>query len=91
MKIRSRPLQQIQRGVQGQSDVVLLTETEAAQRARYFDRGCVDPVRAFQQSARRLGIPVKRMGKARLYDPRVLDAFLEGEGWTYRHKVRRAS
>jgi hypothetical protein len=34
----------------------LLTEAEAAQYCRYFDRGCAHPVRAFQQHARRAGI-----------------------------------
>lgn len=67
-------------------DVKLLTEKEAAERCRYFDRGCADPVRSFQRTARRLGIPVKRVGRTRLYDPRVLDAFMEKETWTRRHR-----
>jgi hypothetical protein len=65
--------------------VKLLTEREAAERCRWFDRGCTDPVAAFQKWARRAGVPVKRAGRARLYDPRVLDAFLEREPWTRRH------
>ena len=66
----------------------LLTEAEAADHCRYFDRGCANPVRAFQKWARRVGIPVKRAGRKRLYDPRVLDAFLDGETWTTRHRNR---
>jgi hypothetical protein len=68
----------------------LLTEAEAAQYCRYFDRGCAHPVRAFQQHARRAGIPVKYSGRARLYEPRVLDAFLDRANWTSRH-LRKAS
>lgn len=56
---------------------------------RYFDRGCTHPVRAFQQWARRAGIPVKVAGRARLYDPAVLDRFLDRATWTRRY--RRAS
>lgn len=63
----------------------LLTETEAARVCRYFDRGCTHPVRAFQKWARRAGVPVKTAGRARLYDPRVLDAFLNRDDWTTRH------
>jgi len=63
----------------------LLTETEAAQHCRYFDRGCADPVRAFQQFARRAGIPVKFAGRRRLYDPAILDRFLDRDTWTRRH------
>lgn len=66
----------------------LLTETEAARFCRYFDRGCAHPVRAFQQWAIRAGVPVKRVGRARLYDLRVLEAFLEREPWTRRHSGR---
>lgn len=66
---------------------LLLTETEAARHCRYFDRGLLNPVRAFQVFARRAGIPVKRAGRARLYDPRILDAFLDREDWTQRHKA----
>jgi hypothetical protein len=84
--MRSRPVHQLGGGLQRQLDIVLLTETEAAQRFRYFDRGCADPVRSFQQLARRKGIPCKFSGRARLYDPRVLEAFMEREGWTLRHK-----
>lgn len=70
------------------TDVRLLTEREAAEHCRYFDRGCANPVRAFQQAARRLGVPVKYLGRTRLYDPRVLDAFLERATWTRRHTTR---
>lgn len=63
----------------------LLTEREAAEHCRYFDRGCANPLRAFQKWARRQAIPVKRAGRARLYDPRILDAFMSGESWTRRH------
>ena len=72
--------------------VALLTETEAARHCRYFDRGCANPVRAFQKWARRAGVPVKRAGRARLYEPRILDAFMDRENWTKRHRtVRTAS
>lgn len=63
----------------------LLTEIEAARYCRWFDRGCRNPLRAFQKWAQRAGVPVKRAGRARLYDVRVLDAFLSGEPWTRRH------
>jgi len=63
----------------------LLTETAAARLCKYFDRGCTHPVRAFQQWARRKGIPVKVVARQRLYDPRVLEAFLDREAWTRRH------
>jgi hypothetical protein len=66
--------------------VDLLSETDAARHFGYFDRACVNPVRAFQQCARRLGIPVKYAGRVRRYDPRVLDAFMERETWTRRHR-----
>lgn len=81
----SRPQHQLERRPEGQPQIVL-TEREAAERCRYFDRGCADPVRAFQKWARRVGMPVKRAGRARLYDPRILDAFMERAPWTYRHK-----
>lgn len=68
-----------------QAPVQLLTEREAADRCRYFDRGCTDPIRAFQQWARRKGIPVKVVARGRLYDPRVLEAFMDRDGWTKRH------
>jgi len=73
--------------VQPNPHIGLLTETEAAHHCRYFDRGCENPVRAFQQCARRLGIPVKHVGRTRLYDPRVLDAFMDRAAWTSRHRV----
>lgn len=73
------------------AESILLTEAEAAAHCRYFDRGCVHPVRAFQQWARAAGVPVKRVGRARLYDPKVLDAFLDGKLWTRRHAVRRTA
>jgi hypothetical protein len=66
--------------------VKLLTESEAAEHARYFDRGVKNPVRAFQRWARRAGVPVKRVGRARLYAPYILDAFLDLETWTRRHR-----
>lgn len=69
--------------------VRLLTEREAAEHCRYFDRGCTKPVEAFQKWARRAGVPVKYVGRSRLYDPRVLDAFLERETWTRRHQPVR--
>jgi len=69
----------------------LLTEQEAAAHCRYFDRGCAQPVRAFQQWARRAGVPVKRAGRARLYDARILDAFMEDAPWTRRHKASSAA
>jgi hypothetical protein len=86
VKSALRPVHQLGGGFQREADVVLLTETEAAQRCRYFDRGCADPVRAFQQWARRVGMPVSYVGRARLYSPTVLDAFLERKPWTLRHR-----
>jgi hypothetical protein len=83
--MRARPVHQLGGGFQREADVVLLTETEAAQRCRYFDRGCSNPVRAFQQWARRVGMPVSYVGRARLYSPTVLDAFMERKPWTLRH------
>jgi hypothetical protein len=86
--MRSRPVHQLGGGFERQSDVLLLTEAEAAQRCRYFDRGCSDPVRAFQQWARRVGMPVSYSGRARLYDVTVIDAFLNRKPWTLRHAPR---
>lgn len=91
MKRALGPMQQVPRGDQRQAHIRLLTEREAAEHCRYFDRGCADPVRAFRQVALRLGIPVKRIGRARLYDPRVLDAFLDEERWTERHRPTHPS
>jgi hypothetical protein len=87
--MKARPVHQLGGGFERQPDVVLLTETEAAQRSRYFDRGCADPVRAFQQWARRMGVPVSYVGRARLYDPTVLDAFMARKPWTLRHREVR--
>jgi hypothetical protein len=86
----SRPVHQLGGGFERQPDVVLLTEAEAAQRCRYFDRGCSDPVRAFQQWARRVGMPVSYSGRARLYDVTVIDAFLNRKPWTVRHREVRS-
>lgn len=86
-----RPVDQFPRRPQGSEHVRPLTETDAARFCGYFERGCAHPVRAFQQCARRLGIPVKYIGRTRLYDPRVLDAFMEREAWTRRHRVAKAS
>lgn len=86
MKFAVYPLQKSAGGFQREADVVLLTETEAAQRCRYFDRGCADPVRAFQQWARRVGMPVSYVGRARLYNPSTLDAFMARKPWTLRHR-----
>jgi hypothetical protein len=72
-------------GAVSSQPVRLLTEREAAEHCRYFDRGCANPLRAFQKWARRKAIPVKRAGRSRLYDVRVLDAFMDGEAWTARH------
>lgn len=72
-----------------QPHIPLLTEREAAAYCRYFDRGCNKPVQAFQKWARRSGIPVKYAGRSRLYDPRILDAFLDRTGWTHRYRVSR--
>ena len=91
MKRTFRPAQQAVRRVQSGADVRLLTESEAAEHCRYFDRGCANPIRAFQKCARRLGIPVKHVGRTRLYDPRVLDAFMERQSWTSRHRLVKAS
>lgn len=67
---------------------VLLTEAEATAYVKVFDmRKC--PVRQFREWAVRWGVPVKRVGRARLYDQRVLDAFLEKRPWTVRHRVIR--
>lgn len=88
--MRSGPVHQLGGGFQSQPDVVLLTEAEAAQRLRYFDRGCANPVRAFQQWARRVGMPVSYVGRARLYDPTVLDAFMARKPWTLRHREVRS-
>jgi hypothetical protein len=85
--MRSRPVHQFGGGLERQPDVLLLTEAEAAQRCRYFDRGCADPVRAFQQWARRVGMPVSYSGRARLYDVTVIDAFLNRKPWTLRHST----
>lgn len=63
-----------------------ISEAAAAEHCGYFDRSCKDPVRAFQRWARRWGVPVKRVGRARRYDPRVLDAFMDREAWTSRHR-----
>jgi hypothetical protein len=87
--MRARPVHQLGGGFERQSDVLLLTEAEAAQRCRYFDRGCSDPVRAFQQWARRVGMPVSYVGRARLYDPTILDAFMARKPWTLRHREVR--
>lgn len=91
MKRTLRPFDQLPRGPQRTQHVRPLTETEAARHMGYFERGCANPVRAFQQCARRLGIPVKYSGRFRMYDPRVLEAFMEREGWTRRHRVAKAS
>ena len=86
MKRAFAPPQQIAGGTQRQPDV-LMTEREAAEHCRYCDRGLVDPVRSFQQWARRMGVPVKYVGRTRLYDLRVLDAFLDRASWTRRYKA----
>lgn len=70
--------------------VVLLTEAEAAARVRVFD-GCKNPVRQFQEWARKVGLPVKRIGRKRAYDARVLDAFIDGQRWTKRHGVKKSA
>jgi hypothetical protein len=86
VKSALRPLHQLGGGFERQLDVVGLTESQAAKYCLYFERGCANPVRAFQQMARRLGIPCKYSGRSRVYDPRVLDAFMDREAWTRRHK-----
>lgn len=68
-----------------QPDEPLLTEREAAERCRWFDRGCLNPVRAFQKWARRQGVPYKSAGRARLYRWSELQAFLDRLPWTRRH------
>lgn len=72
----------------------LLTEAEAAAFCRYTERGLATPVREFQRWARRQGVPVRRVGRARLYDQKILEAFMDQASWTQRHKVtsfRKAS
>lgn len=80
------PSQEIPSGGQSGANVRLLTEREAAERCRYFDRGCVHALYAFQRWAKRAGVPVKVVGRRRLYDPRILDAFMDREPWTQRHR-----
>jgi hypothetical protein len=63
----------------------LLTEAEATAYVKVFDSR-KSPVRQFQKWARRWGVPVKRVGRARLYERRILDAFLDRANWTKRHK-----
>jgi hypothetical protein len=63
----------------------LMTEAEACAYVRVFDAR-KHPVRQFADWARRAGVPVKRVGRARVYDRRVLDAFLEQKPWTKRHR-----
>jgi hypothetical protein len=79
-----RPVQQLPRSPQGSQRVTLLTEREAAERCRYFDRGCAHPIRAFRQWADRKAIPFKSVARQRLYDPRVLEAVMDGDPWTLR-------
>lgn len=69
----------------------LLTEPEAAERCRYFDRGCADPVRSFRQWAKRAGVPVKVIARRRHYDAKVLDAFVDNAGWTKRHRLVKSA
>jgi hypothetical protein len=64
--------------------VPTISETAAAERCGYFERGCANPVRAFQKMARRWGLPCKFVGRTRRYDPRVLEAFMERQPWTVR-------
>ncbi len=68
----------------------LLTEAEATARVKVFDQ-CKHPVRQFREWACRQGVPVKRVGRRRLYEPRILDAFLNRENWTKRHKTVAAA
>lgn len=68
----------------------LLTEREATSLVKVFNE-CKNPVRQFREWACRAGVPVKRVGRKRLYDPRVLDAFMEGATWTRRHRLLKAS
>jgi hypothetical protein len=73
--------------------MTLLTEREAAAWVRVFDH-TKNPVRQFREWACRAGVPVKRVGRRRLYDPKVLAAFVDGESWAVRHretKLRRVS
>jgi hypothetical protein len=63
----------------------LMTEAEACAYVRVFDNR-KHPVRQFADWARRSGVPVKRVGRSRVYDGRVLDAFLEQKPWTRRHR-----
>lgn len=65
--------------------MTLLTERQAADYCKYTERDLKDPVRAFQVWARRWGVPVKYVGRFRLYDPTVLDAFMDRDSWTKRH------
>jgi hypothetical protein len=86
MKRAFTPLQQVASRLEREPHVKLLTERQAAEYCCYFDRGCANPVAAFNKMARRKGIPFKRWGGRRHYDPRVLDAFGDGERWTFRHR-----
>lgn len=73
------------RDVVAERDEPRLTEAEAAERCCYTRRGCSDPIKAFQKWARRAGVPVERVGRARLYRWSILQAFLERKTWTVRH------
>lgn len=64
----------------------LLTEAEACAFVKVFNVR-KHPVRQFADWARRAGVPVKRVGRARLYSRVVLEAFLERKPWTKRHRV----
>lgn len=64
----------------------LLTEAEACAFVKVFNAR-KHPVRSFADWARRAGVPVKRVGRARVYSRRVLSAFLDQQTWTRRHRV----
>jgi hypothetical protein len=63
------------------------TEVEATAYVKVFDRA-KNPVRQFREWADRVGVPVKyRVGRKRIYDRHILEAFMAGTRWTQRHRV----
>jgi hypothetical protein len=80
---------QLARRAPGLAEIDYLTEDAARIKVKVFDH-CKHPTRQFREWAVRSGVPVKRVGRKRLYDPRILDAFLDREKWTLRHRPARA-
>lgn len=84
MKGRSQAVAAQPEQPQRDRDRVYLTLEEAADLAR-FDT-CQKPVVAFRKWAMRAGLPVCRRGRVLLVERRVLEAFLNGDSWTRRHR-----